>query len=214
MCQHVVPDDEIGMPVLLADVTGRGGAEEPDKSGDASLGRRRGDVGRGIYAEDANAMTHEVLQQVTIVARDLHDEARVVEGETLDHGVDIRPSVLDPAVGIRRVVWVPVVEDLFGGDVLLQLHKKALVAHAWVEREERFRFVEMIGVGEGLAQWRHAEVHEAVLERCVAEPADAFSAGHGFASGSSTSPGGSSIRNASSSVTTASRGRARAGGAL
>ena len=90
-----------------ADEAGRElAAEERDDRLDAALARRLGDVRGGLDAERRNAALDDVLQQVAVVARQLHHEAVRVEPEALHRHLHVVARVRDPGVGVRREVGV------------------------------------------------------------------------------------------------------------
>ena len=92
-----------------------------------------------------------MLEQVTVVAAELDDQAPRVQGQALADRVRVPARVADPTVGIRREVRV-VGEDVGRGDVLLQLHEQALLADVDVERVEGLHLVQVARVEERLAQ--------------------------------------------------------------
>ncbi len=84
--------------------------------------------------------------------------------------VAVLAAVLQPARGVGREVRV-LAEDLFTAHVLLELDQVAPAAHEHVQRIERLHLVELLLREIALAERRHAEVDERVLERRAAEPA-------------------------------------------
>jgi hypothetical protein len=111
-----------------------------------------------------------VLQQVAVVAGDLHDQARRIQAKARDRHVDVPPRVLDPGVRVRREVGV-LAEDVLRRDELLELHEQARGAHADVERIEALHRPELLGRDVALTQRGHAQVDERVAQRLGAETA-------------------------------------------
>ena len=123
--EHVGPADQVGLLALRRQLARRPLAEERDQGRDALLDGHLRHVGRRLDAEDGDALLHEVLQQVAVVARDLDHEAVLPEAEPLRDHVRVAAHVLDPAVGVRGEVGV-LGEDRLRADVLLELHQEAL----------------------------------------------------------------------------------------
>ena len=113
--------------------------------------RDRRDVGGGLDAERRDPPRHHVLEQVAVVARDLHHETVLVEPEALDRHVDVLAGVRDPRVGVRGEIRV-LAEDRVGGDKLLELHEQAGLADLGVQRIERLHRVHAIRRHIALAQ--------------------------------------------------------------
>jgi hypothetical protein len=145
-------------------------AEEPDQGLDPALARRLGDVGRRLDAERRDAALDEVLQQVTVVGRELDHLAGGPQAEPLGDHRDVAPGVLEPRGRERREVGV-LGEDVLGRDVLLELDQQAAVADPDLERVERLHLVGLVGGEDALAQRRHPEIAQRVGQAGVAEPA-------------------------------------------
>jgi hypothetical protein len=111
-----------------------------------------------------------MLEKIAVIAGDLHDEAVRPEHEPLGDHVTILPSVLHPARGVGREVGI-FFENALRPDILLELDQKALVADEDAERKVRLHPVDLVGRHEGLAQGRHAEVDEDVLQAQAAKAA-------------------------------------------
>jgi hypothetical protein len=84
-----------------------------------------------------------VLQQVAVVAGYLGDQAVRGQPQALDHRLGVPLRVRDPRVGVRGEVGV-VGEDVLAWYISGELHEKAFLAQADMERIERFRIVELI----------------------------------------------------------------------
>jgi hypothetical protein len=75
----------------------------------------------GSMPRQGNALLHEVLKEVPVVARELHDEALVVERQALRDHVDVVGRVLQPRGGERGEIRV-LGEDLLDLHVLGEAH--------------------------------------------------------------------------------------------
>ena len=80
-------------------------------------------------AEDWNAYLSEVLQEITVIAGEFDDETRLVNAVIGPHVLTVASRMLDPAIRVRREVRVLIGENLVRRNVLVELHKEALVAH-------------------------------------------------------------------------------------
>src|SRR5690349_9181090 len=65
----------------------------------------------------------------------------------------------EPSVRVRRKIRV-LAEDLFGGHILLQLNKVAILADKRHKGIEPFHRIELLLRDVTLAKWRHAEINE------------------------------------------------------
>ncbi len=173
--QDVVAGDQIGLQALGGELIGELDAKELRPCGHALLdGHARNVLGR-LDAEHRHPERQEMLQQIAVVARQFDDEAVGPKVQALlDHHA-VLAGVLDPRCRVRGEVSV-LAENLVRCDVLFQLHQQAAVAHVGVEREKGLQAVEPIGGQEALAQRRHAEVDEIVLELFAAQTAGATTA--------------------------------------
>ena len=134
------------------------------------LARHARDVGGRLDAERRDPSLHDVLQQVAVVARELHHETARVEPESLDRHLDVIAGVRDPRIGVRGEIRV-LAEDRLSSDELLELHEQAALADLGVQRIERLHRGHAIRRHVALAQRRHAEVDERVSKRRAAEAA-------------------------------------------
>ena len=126
---HVVGDQQV-RPAALGHQPGcQLAAEELHDRVDPSLLRHRGHVGGGLDAERRDAALDNVLQQIAVVAGELHHEAVGTQSEALDRHLHILARVVDPGVRVRREVRV-LGEDVLGGDELLELDQQAALADA------------------------------------------------------------------------------------
>ena len=168
--QHVVADDEVG-PLALGDELGRQPlAEELDPARYALLHRDLGDVGGRLDAEHRHAQRQEVLQQIAVVAGQLDHQAVGPKPQPLRDRLAVGLGVLHPARRVGREVGV-LAEDVLRAHVLLELDQEALSAHQRMQREVRLHGVELVTRQKALAQRRHAEVDECMLQCRAAKAA-------------------------------------------
>jgi hypothetical protein len=168
--QHVVPDHEIGADAVTHELVRELDGEELGEGLDPALDRVLGDVLGGLDPQHRYTELGEVLQEIAVVARELHDQRLLVETEAGGDHLDVRLRVREPGVGVGGEVGV-VPEDVFRAHVLLELYEEALPADVGVQRIEGLAGVEILRCHIALAQRREAEVDEGVLEWCAAEAA-------------------------------------------
>src|SRR5437762_14127181 len=77
--------------------------------------------------------------------------------------------MLEPAVGVRREIRV-LAENLLRAHVLFQLGQKTAFADVDVERIERLHLIRLLRTHVTLAQGRHAEIHEGMVQLRPAKP--------------------------------------------
>jgi len=119
---HVVGNDQVG-PAETGGQLGAGGrAQEPHLGADAPGPGHLGDVAGRFHPEHRDATRHEMLEQISVVARHLGHQALRAESEGLGHGVGVPLGVRHPGVGIGREIGV-VGENLLSGHVRRQLHQ-------------------------------------------------------------------------------------------
>ena len=95
--QHVVAENEIGLAVRGFEFLGERYAKEIDRDRDAFALGDFGCVGRRLDAHDVgHAERREVLEQIAVIARDLDDEALVVQAAALGDHLAIAARVIDP----------------------------------------------------------------------------------------------------------------------
>lgn len=85
MGQYIVAEQEIRLAVLGHDLVGAAAAMKAHRGANALILCHFGDIGRRLDAEHGHALSHEMLQQVAVVARDLHDQTIGPDAEALTH---------------------------------------------------------------------------------------------------------------------------------
>ncbi len=169
--EHVVPEDEIGVAAFAREPGPELRAEELGDGLHAARDRRLGDVQRRLDPEHRDALREEVLQEISVVRRELDDEAVPPEREPLAHLVDVRARMLDPGVRVGREVRV-LGEDLLGRGKLRDLGQPAALADPDVQRIEGLAALELIVGQHRLAEGRLAQVDHRQPQRRRAMTAD------------------------------------------
>src|SRR5262249_10793079 len=96
--EHVVADDEVGLPEFLRDAPGSLNAQELNSSADPPVYGDARDVGCRLDTKDRNRARAEVLQEVSVVAGDFHYLMLAAKPESGRDRVDVPTGVLDPTV--------------------------------------------------------------------------------------------------------------------
>ncbi len=73
--QHIIGDDQIGVPAVDHHLSRSFGTEEGDHRRNACLSRGFRHIGSGFDAENRYAEFNEMLQQIAVVAAQFDDEA-------------------------------------------------------------------------------------------------------------------------------------------
>src|SRR6266853_1938221 len=94
--EHVVTEQQVCVPVFTQDLARRLYPEELHTGRNALLGRHFGYIGRWLYPEHRNALFDEVLQEITVVACQLHHLLGLVQPETLGDQVDVTLRMRHP----------------------------------------------------------------------------------------------------------------------
>ena len=157
--EDVVRHDQIRSAPVRDELPGQPRVEEGDDRLYSPLPCRLGHVRRRVDPERRYPALYEMLEEISVVGRQLDYEAARVEPEPLYDGLRIACRVRDPRVGVRGVVDV-VAEDLLGRDVRLQLDEQALFADPDVQRIERLHVVELLRGEQALTERRLAEIDE------------------------------------------------------
>jgi hypothetical protein len=101
MREHVVANDQICLPEFLGELRTSVWPEElhlgPDAAGTGSFC----DITGWLDTKDADSGGGKVLQKVSVVTRNLGNQAVGIQVEAIDHRVRIALGVRDPRVRIR-----------------------------------------------------------------------------------------------------------------
>src|SRR5437868_8671930 len=128
------------------------------------------DVGRRLDSERRNASLHEELEQIAIIAGNLHHAFLRSQSQPLDHLLDVVSCVPKPGVREGREVGV-VREDVLSRYILLELDQEAALANPHPKGIERLHLVELVTAQEALAKRRHSQIND-----CMAKPGSAKTA--------------------------------------
>ena len=104
--KHVVADQQICLKAAGNQGAGEFGGEERHLSRNSVLLRYLRDVGGGLDAQRRNSRGDEVLQQITVVARDLDNLFRGIQRKARDYVLHVGPGVVQPALRVRGEVCV------------------------------------------------------------------------------------------------------------
>jgi hypothetical protein len=168
--EHVVAQQEIGLPARVAQFRRGLHAEETHVRRDPFRDRGLRDVRRGLDSQHRYSLLAEVLQQVTVVAGDFHDLARRAETEALGHRDGVGPGMLEPRIRVGGEIRV-VAEDAIRRLELGQLDQETSRADVGMQRIELLHRLQLAGGEVGIGKRRHAQVAEGLLERRIAEAA-------------------------------------------
>ena len=119
--QHIVADDQVGALALGGQLRCELAPEEVDQRRDALVDGDLGDIGGRLDADHGHLQRREVLQQVAVVAGELHREALRPEAQPLRDRLAVALGVCDPAGRIGGEVGV-FPEDMLRAHVLFELH--------------------------------------------------------------------------------------------
>ena len=138
-------------------------AEEGVEPRDAGFLRLFRDIGGRLDAEDRHAQADEMLEQITVIAAELDDEALGPETEPLLDHFAVAAGMLDPGGGDGREIGI-FGEDMRRAHEFRQLDQPAMVTDPCVQRVIDFRLIELLLGEETLAERRHAKINEGVLQ--------------------------------------------------
>ncbi len=170
MSQYVVSDEQV-RPAELCGEFARHARTEEAADGGHSLGNcGGGDIGCGLDPEHRNSLGDEMLQQIAVVARDLHHQAAARDAQMGTGQFAVAPRMLNPAVGEGGEVRV-LAEDVLGSNELRELHQQAVLADVGVQRIIRLHLVKLCSGDVRLTQRRHSQIGERMAERLAAEAA-------------------------------------------
>ena len=100
--QHIVGDDQIGVPAVDHHLSRSFGTEEGDQRRNACLSRGFGHIGSGFNAENRHAEFNEMLQQIAVVAAQFDDGAFRSKPEPAFDRFAVAPGMGHPARRCRE----------------------------------------------------------------------------------------------------------------
>src|SRR5262249_44588199 len=89
LSEHVVADDQVGGPPLACQRPAEFRVKKADQCLDALFLRRDRNIGSRLDAQTGNAPPDERLQQISVITRQLNDEAARPEPQSLDDAGDV-----------------------------------------------------------------------------------------------------------------------------
>ncbi len=169
VAQGVGRVDDVGLPLGVGDVEGRGLLEEVLPHPNALPGRQVGHGARGFHPQVPDPRVGHGLQHGAVVATQFDDE-RVLSGQLRrEEPLGQRAEVLTHHRRAARQVRIVLVEHLLARYLLRQLHHAARSAQA--DREPEGELLRHVGgVAERVRQGLGAEVEE-LGDRGTADPA-------------------------------------------
>src|SRR5215469_8190962 len=168
--EYIVANQQVRASLFPGQIGRHLFSEEPNKRRYPLLHSDFGDICGRFDPQNGNVLLDEILKKVTVIAGDFRDQALFADGESLNHLVCILAAVLQPAFGVRGKISV-LGENVIWGYVFLQLHQETFVADEYMERIKRLHFVELIQSKITLAERRHSEIDEGLVQRVAAESA-------------------------------------------
>src|SRR3954469_25816062 len=85
VCQHIVCREQVGLDAFVHQSLCQISAEILDPRGNTNFSRRFGHFASRLDAQASNASLDEILEQIAVVAGQLDDKARAVQGKAIDH---------------------------------------------------------------------------------------------------------------------------------
>ena len=168
---HVATHHEARGPLRLTHANGQPRLEELVQRAHPVRLRDARNVRRGLHAERPHPERLEPLEQRSVVAPELHREIARPEPEA-PRGVRGQPvEVARDRRGVAGHVDV-VAEDLLGRHRVRELHQRAVLAEADLQREPRLRARQVPLAQEAVRERGRAEVEERPQVRDPAGPAD------------------------------------------
>src|SRR5437867_3482224 len=118
--EHVIPDQQVGPLAAGSHLPRHLPPKELDPGRHALLDRHLGHIRSRLDPLHRDAPGHEPLQQVAVIARDLHHPTVPVQAEPLDHVIGVISDMIEPSIRIRREVGV-IAEDRLSAHGVLPL---------------------------------------------------------------------------------------------
>ena len=170
MRKHIVAEYQVGVAVLFDNPGRIAAAMKRHIGSDTLVARHLGDIRCRLDPQHAHAGRDEMLQQVAVVAGDFDDQVIFRQFETLAHRLGVATRMFHPGIGVRRKIRV-FAEKFRRRRELFQLHQKAGVANARMQRKKRLHGVQIGPLDMCLTQRRHSEIDERRQFGRAAEPA-------------------------------------------
>ena len=159
MGQHIVGDDQLRPPALGGQFPGRLLAEEGHPGGNIPLipGHRR-HVGRRLHPQYRHPQGPEILQQITVVAGDLHHQGAFIQGQLPGDGLGIAAGMIQPTAGIGGKIRVVCGKQFIRCVEILQLHQPAFMADPGLEGIEGLPPLQFLGPAIVVRRWLQPQI--------------------------------------------------------
>ena len=183
---NVIAKDEVGRRQPARQFL----AEELLHHGYAKGFCRLGGAARGLDPQAGNARSDEVLQQITVIRRNLDHVAVMGQVQPPGDHLDIGRGMIQPALRGRREIGVVVGKQLVHRGKILGLHKAAFRAGAQAQRIVDLGLRQLFLGQVGIRRRRMAKVEKVQRQRALAMAAsgcDSHSGDISFSTGSSRS---------------------------
>src|SRR3989338_3524202 len=142
--QDIVGDNNVGLFSLIAQFSGKVGAEKLRQRGHASLFSHIGDVPRRVNPQGRYAGMDKILQEVAVIARDLNHKAIPVQVPASDQS--FRKPLRMAQHGIRKRGKIQVIpEEHIGRNGSRYLNQKTNGAKNYVKGISRLCLVKLLG---------------------------------------------------------------------
>ncbi len=162
--EHVITDKQIRAQPFLRQPARGLFAKEFDDRGDALSDGNLGDVCCRLDAGGRNPRSHEMLEEVAVVAGQFDNMLPRPKAIPLDHFLCIDPSVLNPTVRIRREVGI-ITENMRGANIGIKLNQETAAAYVNMQRVKRLHFVQLSPIQIAFTEGRHPQIHKRVSQR-------------------------------------------------
>ena len=172
----VVGNHDIGTLTLGGEVARERRTEERLHRRDATLAGAGDRPLGGIDSQDRNASADEVLQQVTVVARDFDHQTPWIKRLLLQDPGDMLTAVLEEGGRKGRVVGIVTAEEHLRRNRLRHLHEGTVVAEGQLQGKARLRLVQLALVQKGVRQRLRPQVEKSCEVRTQARSAAGQSA--------------------------------------
>ena len=168
MGQYIVGHDQLSLLSGSLQVAGGVESKKLRYRGDALFPSFRGHISGRLHAQNRDALQLKVLQQVAIVAGNLHHKVLRPQMKSLDHAFSVATGMIQPRFRIRREIRVTT-EHIFGMFELFELYQIALIADTGVQGIEGFHLIQLFEPEVGVCKGRHPQIQKRVLEMRPAE---------------------------------------------
>jgi len=171
MGKHVVTDQQIRPDIVRYQILCRCFAKKFNQGGNAFLHGYFGNVIGRFDSVYFDALLHEVLKHVAIIAGDFNDLRLLVKSKALHYPVGIVGTMFEPGIGERGEVCIFSTEDTDSIHMLEYLNEKTLVAYKCLKRIEGLHLIELLSSQKALAERRFAQIYHQLVKVSTAKSA-------------------------------------------